>query len=163
MPDYMSGFTDEDRERLFRFLVLFARWECALKRNQFARKGSYDRAEADWDAFADTVTGSLAAVNAPGFTLARTYLLNNPPKQQCFENDQIRWRDNPRRECEREDARYLFRVIRDVRNNLFHGGKYQDGRIEDLARDRQLVDSATTVLEAAVKLNAGIRQVFEED
>ena len=78
MPDYMSGFTDEERERLFHFLVLFARWECALKRSQFVRKGSYGQAEADWNAFADTVTGSLAAVNAPAFILARTYLLDNP-------------------------------------------------------------------------------------
>jgi hypothetical protein len=162
MPDYMSGFTDEDRERLFRFLVLFARWECALKRRQFVKKGGYGQAEADWSKFAATVTGSLAAVNAPAFTFARTYLLNNPPKQQCFENDQIRWRDNPRREDEGEDARYLFRVIRDVRNNLFHGGKYQDGLVKDPARDDQLVDSATAVLEATINVDAGIRQVFEE-
>jgi len=161
MPDYVRLFKPEDRERVFHFLALFARWECALKRSNFAKRGPYGQADADWNQLADTVATRLAALDTPGYAAARDYLLANPPRRQCLENRQIRWRENPRRANE-SDARYLFRVIRDVRNNLFHGGKYQGGPVEELARDRQLIDSATTVLEACVNLEGRIRQVFDE-
>ena len=162
MPDYVESFEPEDQERVFRFFALFSRWECALKRCQFARSGSHEQAEADWDRFADEVENGVAGLNACTYVDARDYLLTNPPKQQHFVNRHVTWQPNPKRLNE-TDARYLFRVIRDVRNNLFHGGKYQDGLEEELARDRRLLDVATTVLEACMDLDARIRRVFDEE
>jgi hypothetical protein len=161
MQDYVALFEAEDQQRVFRFLALFARWECALKRNQFARAGAHGQAEADWNAFADRVAGALGTIQVDGYADARDYLQNNPPQRQYLENGGIAWRPNPRR-ADETDARYLFRVVRDVRNNLFHGGKYQGGPVEELARDRRLIDSATHILEAAVELDARVRGVFEE-
>lgn len=161
MPDYVTLFEPEDQQRVFRFLALFARWECALKRSHFARAGAHRQAEADWNAFADTVAGALDGVQVANYATARDHMLSNPPRRQCLEDGQLRWRPNPRRANE-SDARYLFRVVKDVRNNLFHGGKYQGGPFHELARDRRLIDSATQVLEAMIDLDPRIRQVFEE-
>ena len=44
---------------------------------------------------------------------------------------------------------YLFRVVKDVRNNLLHDGKFAEGPAPELARDRQLIDHAIAVLESA--------------
>jgi hypothetical protein len=161
MPDYLASFPREDRHRVFRFLALFARWEAALKRSEFARAGRHGQAEADWNLYADTVSGPLAALAGAEYVAAREYLLNNPPRRQQLEGKAIRWEPNPRRDGE-TDGRYLLRVVRDVRNNLFHGGKYQDGPVAEPARDRRLVDSAISVLEACVDLEPRIRAVFEE-
>jgi len=161
MPDCIDSFENEDRERVFRFFALVSRWECALKRSDFAKRGSRDQAEPDWNKFADSVETNLDGLNEAKYTSNRDFLLKHPPDRQCLEHGRIEWQCNPRREKE-TDGRYLFRVIRDVRNNLFHGGKYQSGPAEELARDRELLDSAIAVLEECINLNAQIRKVFNE-
>ena len=162
MPDdYVNTFVAEDRERLFRLLALFARWESALKRTGFVSAGQYGQAEANWNTFADAVEAKVAALKDSTFTKARDYLLTKPPRRLCVENNHLVWRNNPRRQNE-TDARYFFRVVRDVRNNLFHGGKYQGGPEAELARDRQLIDCVAIVLEVAIDLDPRIRNVFEE-
>ena len=161
MNDYALSFSLDDRERVFGFLALFSRWEYALKATTFWRNGQYAHAEADWDAFANNISGELPALAADArFNDAQQYLVQHPPRQQkCMQNpERIEWADNPRRPKE-TDASYLFRVIRDIRNNLFHGGKFS-GYAEELARDRQLIDSATKILEACVSLRENIEHAF---
>lgn len=161
MRDYAALFEVEDRERVFRFLALFARWECALKRTEFVKTGQHGQAEADWDLYADAVVSPLAALSAGAFIAAREALVANPPRRQQLDGKRVRWVANPRRAKE-TDARYLLRVVRDVRNNLFHGSKYQDGPVDELARDQRLIDHATTILEACVDLEPRVRAVFDE-
>lgn len=164
--DYVKAFSEEDRNRLFRFLVLFARWECSLKRTGFfkpADKRRGDQAEADWNAYADSVASSISALASSQWVRAREYLVSHPPKRQIIHNGSVIWRDKPRRSNE-SDVRYLFRAVKDVRNNLFHGGKYPDpsGPVEELARDRLLIDSATTVLETCLELDERVGRLFDE-
>jgi hypothetical protein len=80
--------------------------------------------------------------------------------RECLGNGRIRWLPNPRRERE-NDARYLLRVVRDVRNNLFHGGKFQDDESAELARDRLLIDSAIIVLQVSADVDDSIRTFFD--
>ncbi len=161
LPDYVGSFDPEDRERVFRLLALFARCECALKRSGFVRPGSHGQAEADWDVYADSISTRLAGLDAADYVEARDNLLSNPPMRLCLDNHQLSWLPNPRRERE-TDASYLLRVVRDVRNNLFHGGKYESGQVTELVRDRLLIESAIVVLEASADLNESIRTVFEQ-
>lgn len=102
---------------------------------------------------------SIAALSSPSFTAARDVLLRNPPKREEVCGNAVEWRPNLRRQNE-TDASYLFRVVRDVRNNLFHGGKYAQPEPE-LGRDRELIDSAIAVLEAAVGLEPSIEAMLE--
>jgi hypothetical protein len=47
-----------------------------------------------------------------------------------------------------------------VRNNLFHGGKFRNGEIEDSARNECLLRHSITVLEHAVELDERLKRVF---
>lgn len=151
----------QDRDRLFHFLSLFARWECALKKNQFATAGGYNQAKPNWTKFASDHEAAIAALDEPRFVAARDALLANPPRQELFLNDHVEWSANPRRKGE-TDAVYLFRVVRDVRNNLFHGGKYVRSSEAELARNRPLIDNAIALLECALVLNDQIGAMFEK-
>ena len=161
MPSYLKGFLLQDQKRVFGFLALFSRLECALKRSGFARSGAQGQAEPDWKAFAESLAQALASVRLADFIAAREYLVSHPPNRQVIEAGGIVWKENPRRPSE-TDTMYLLRVVRDVRNNLFHGGKYHEGPIEEIARDRKLIDQATTVLEVVVELDGKVRGVFLE-
>ena len=159
MRGYWDSFNREDQTRIFRFFATFARWECALKRDiRFVRRGNHGQAEANWNAFADAVAAKLERLTSQDFVSGRDYLLANPPKRFMFEDG---WQPNPRRRDE-TDARYLFRVVRDVRNNLFHGGKYQQVVIKELARDRALIDHSIAVLDACEALEQNIHGVLSE-
>jgi len=159
LQDYVRSFDPEDRERVFHFLAIFARYECALKRSEFVRRGSYGEADADWNTYADHISTRLARLTSPEYIMARDRLLKNPPLRECLDNGQILWLPNPRRRGE-TDARYLLRVVRDVRNNLFHGGKFQDYKVAELARDRLLIDSAIIVLQASANVDDSIQRFF---
>lgn len=160
MFHYAESFVAEDKERLFRFLVLFARWECALKHNGFARKGGCGQAEPNWKEFACHHEAAIQGLNSKGFIAARDFLLTHPPKCEKKCGNQVLFRSNPRRQNE-TDADYLFRVVRDVRNNLFHGGKYTGGPVAELARDRQLIDSSLAILEGIADLEPNIRSMLD--
>ena len=161
MLRYVASFPPEDRDRLFRFLALFARWECALKHCGFVRAGVFGQAEPDWRGFATNHEAAIAALKDPAFIAACGVLSASPPRREELVGTTVEWRPNPRRPSE-TDGDYLFRVVRDVRNNLFHGGKFAGGGEPELARDRQLIDSATVVLEKAAVLNAAIRAMLEQ-
>lgn len=158
MTDYSYSFELQDQARIFRFFATFSRWECALKRGEFARRGSYGQAEANWNAFADRVAEKLEYLESQDFVAGRDYLLTSPPRRLMFHDG---WQPNPRRSDE-TDARYLFRVIGDVRNNLFHGGKYGNVIMSDPARDRALIDHSTAVLNACDGFEQTVRDVLEE-
>ncbi len=160
MLHYVESFSEEDRERLFGFLALFARWECALKSTGYARtNGQF--AMPDWDRFARDNEGAVGALADGNFVAARTFLLASPPRKQVLNNGTVEWRDNPRRQNE-TNAGYLFRVVKDVRNNLFHGGKFVTGIEPELARDRALVDHATRLLESAASIDQRVLAILEQ-
>jgi hypothetical protein len=160
MLPYVSRFSAQDRERVFLFLASFSRWECALKHSGFARGGIHGQAEPDWTAFAIAHEAQVAALNDPLFVAARKALLAAPPRRQELVGDQLQWQPNPRRPAE-TDAAYLFRIVKDVRNSLFHGGKFAEGPVPDLERHRELIDHATAVLEGAAGLHPAIKAILD--
>jgi hypothetical protein len=161
MLQYAGSFNHDDKERVFRFLATFSRWEYALKHNGFCRRGARGQAEPDWRAFAIAHDVALAAVICPEFVAARGALLANPPKYEKICGNGIEWHPNPRRPIETVDADYLLRVVRDIRNNLFHGGKFSGGSLE-LAQDRHLINNAIRLLEGAAVIHPGIKAKLDE-
>ena len=163
IEEYLARFDATDRDRVFRFFAVFSRTECALKRSGFLRAGSHGQAEPDWNRYSDNIAPGLASLDDAAFVEQRDYLLSNPPRRQVPDGPSVKWTSNPQRNDE-TDARYLMRVVRDVRNNLFHGGKYPhpDGPIAELARDRRMIDAAMTVLRMSLGLNGRVATVFGE-
>jgi hypothetical protein len=76
----------------------------------------------------------------------------------------MQWRANSKRSSEGEGG-YLLRLVRDTRNNLFHGGKYPspDGPVNDqILRNSQLLQACFTILEKCRSLDGDVKHFFEE-
>jgi hypothetical protein len=151
----------EDKDLIFRFFAVFSRFEYALKRRGFLKKK--EQAEADWDSYAEQLRGQFATVKALVLKTACDYLTSKPPKKQIVNGNSLEWKATVRGNNESIES-YVLRLVRMVRNNLFHGGKYPYpvGPMSDPGRDRRLIESALAVLEACLRLSPNVRQAFEE-
>ena len=151
----------EDQDLVFKFFAVFSRFEYSLKRTSFLKKST--RAEPDWDAYANTLCGQFVAVTDAQFRVSCAYLKDEPPKQQVVAENQLLWRETAQGSRESEEQ-YILRLVRTVRNNLFHGGKYPYpfGLIDDVARNRGLLEASIVVLEQCLALSPAVRAVFCE-
>jgi hypothetical protein len=105
----------------FRLFKLFAQYEYALKVMGFVKATKTGAAEPDWDRFAKEVGRDLLNMDEPSIVKAREYLLSEPPKRQVFSNGKVIWADVDNKD---KSVNALFGHIRRVRNNLYHGGKF---------------------------------------
>lgn len=134
----------------FRFFKLFAQLEYALKAVGYGRASNADAAEADWDRFANEVGVLLVRDQNPDVLAARTYLFEHPPKRQVWVSGNVEWAIVPNNE---RSAQILFSHIRRVRNNLYHGGKF-NGRWLDPDRSAELISKSLLLLERLVSADA---------
>jgi hypothetical protein len=125
------------------FLAIFARFEYALKREGYLQtiNGS---ALPNWDRFAADLTAESTEEVVADFLTRVSYLANKPTRRQMVTNGQLGW-DSPTPPL--ETLSDLLRTIRTTRNNLFHGGKFPLGPIDEPLRDSNLIsESAATLL-----------------
>lgn len=141
----------------FRFFQLFAQYEYALKTMGYGRAANADAAEADWDRFANDVGVLLVRDKDPDVVAARTYLFENPPKRQVWVNGSVAWAAVPHNE---RSAQILFAHIRRVRNNLYHGGKF-NGRWIEPDRSAELISKSLTLLERLVKSDVRLLEAIQ--
>lgn len=128
----------------FKLFKLFAQCEYALKAMGYLRAGRNDAAEADWDRFAGAHGGLLLVSQEPSVITARDFLFNAPPKRQVVVNGSVDWAPV---DANDRSVHALFGHIRRVRNNLYHGGKF-NGRWLQPERSLPLMESALVLLEA---------------
>ena len=126
--DEASVKTAVDQELLLEFFLAFSRFEYALKASGLFKHHPPDpprwpKAEPDWDRFAASLRDSFNASATDDLRQACDYMLDSPPNQQVICNDAVAW-ETPVRPDEETDIQFLLRMVRCVRNNLFHGGKY---------------------------------------
>lgn len=164
----IESIAGEDGELVLNFFATFSAFECALKRTGFVKCGPYNSAEPDWTAFAQAVKTQLAKKVETTFTESKKYLVRNPPMKQMFTKSSsgagVNWEKNSKRENETEEE-YLLRLVRDVRNNLFHGGKYPYSGADLSAhelRNRKLLEACITILSQCCSLNNEIELFFRE-
>ncbi len=136
-------------------------FECALKREGFLREGRNQAAEPDWDTFGQKVGDRFGEVDDGEFRDAVRILTDAGPRRQVVRGGHLAWESVQRRE-EDSDGQFVLRLLRTARNNLFHGGKYPDGPIEEVARDKRILQAAITVLEGCYKLHPGLARWREE-
>jgi hypothetical protein len=134
------------------FLAVFARYEFALKASGFAEG---DDAKAAWDRYARNIDAGLTQLNSAELTAAVDYLLGQPPKKQILVNGKLQWRDAPP-DVHLPRAEQALLMVRRVRNNLFHGGKFIPGD----ERDQVLVNHSLVVLQACLPLDADVAAAY---
>lgn len=156
-----------DDKLVFEFFVMFSRFECGLIRAGFVRKGSsYGSAAPDWKAFSKAISSHLASCSDGPYTKAKDFLLKNPPQQQKFVAPaSMKWEPNAKGGKE-TDAQYLLRLVRDVRNNLFHGGKYPAGNggpIDgEMLRNAELLKAGMAILQACLSFHDKVKDHYDE-
>lgn len=150
----LRSLTGDESELVLHFFVAFSWFEYALKQAGFVRRDNHQNAWPDWRRFARERGSSLLDDTMDKeLRDAREFLLREPPKRQIVDGDgHLRWRSNERRGGE-SDAEYLLRLVRDVRNNLFHGGKYPHGAVSGQSlRNSKLLQACLTILEKCLWL-----------
>jgi len=153
-------------ELLLEFFLVFSRFEYALKYcgyfvKQPERPERPPSAEADWDTFAASLRTVFDSTKSDELQEACRYLLESPPNKQVILNDALAW-ETVTRDPAISDFEFLVRAIRIVRNNLFHGGKYNLELHETTERTEKLLRSAIVVLHECLVLAPNVRQAYEE-
>lgn len=89
--------------------------------------------------------------------------MDAPPRKQILSGSSLDWKATVARTGEQYES-YVLRLVRIVRNNLFHGGKYPApvGPLEEVGRNSLLLEASITVLKQCLRLSPELRAVFEE-
>jgi len=137
------------------FFREFSRSEYALKAAGF-NNGEGD-AQANWSAFSSQVETYIQNPDDASVTKAINFILNEPPKKQIIRDSLIQWEAAaPNHNSQAEN---LFVYIRRVRNNLFHGGKF-NGYWFSPERSEALITSSLIVLKACINHVASTREAY---
>ena len=128
----------------FRFFKLFARYESTLKEQGYFSLVLGGAIKVDWDRFANQVVGPNFMEELGEKAEAAAFILENPPmKQVVGDNGQIIWQ---RVSNVDHSAQMLFAHICRMRNNLFHGAKF-NGTWFDPERSNDLLQRGLLILE----------------
>lgn len=153
-----------NRELLLDFFLTFSRFEYALKNSGLfvkhpPRANGPQPAEPDWDSLAVALRTVFDSTKSAELREACRYFLESPPNKQVIVNDAPAW-ETPTRDEAVSDIEFLLRAIRIVRNNLFHGGKYNIELHETATRTEKLLRNALVVLNECLALAPNVRQAY---
>ncbi|OGQ17655.1 MAG: hypothetical protein A3C54_01165 [Deltaproteobacteria bacterium RIFCSPHIGHO2_02_FULL_60_17] len=98
------------------------------------------------------------------FNEAVEYLCKQPPKKQIVIEGKLDWAA-ARQDQPESKSQYVLRLVRTVRNNLFHGGKFPEptGPIAESAGDQVLLKHGLSVLAGCVEMEPRLQPWFEVD
>ena len=159
--------TQVDQSLLLEFFLTFARCECALKSTGFYRHHpedplNYPSAEPDWDTFAVSLRDTFKPDATTELREACEYMLESPPNRQIICGGQVTWETPVRPPSESNDIDFLIRMIRCVRNNLFHGGKHNIEVHENTQRTETLLRSSLTILTGCLDVSPNQKAAYDE-
>jgi hypothetical protein len=149
-----------DRDLVLDFFWRFSVFECALKREGFLRAGRNCAAEPDWKKFGECIRDRFKEVSVNGFHEAVHTMRAVSPRRQVVRNDKLDWEELRQNPDESEEG-FILRLVKTTRNNLFHGGKYPDGPIAEVAHDKKILQAALKILEGCYELHPGIARWVE--
>jgi hypothetical protein len=138
---------------LFRY---FSRFEYALKATRYLTRDNGD-ATPDWDGFAVRVEERVSRVDDAEYRAAADYILTHPPKKQVVRDGALDWDDAAPGELPPNQLALLY--VRRVRNNLFHGGKF-NGRWFAPERSGELLRSSLVILRTSLEAEPNVHQAF---
>lgn len=138
-----------DKKMVADFFIIFSRFEYTLKRAGFAT-GDDGKVSANWGRFASVLKEHFDSTRTPELQEAVRYLDSHPPKKQILDNGVLSWRDSVRNND--PQLIWLVRLIRTVRNNMFHGGKFPHFPVQDPSRNERLLHSSLVVQYECIEL-----------
>lgn len=142
------------------FFITFSRFEYALKSSNFVNTDN-GKVMANWDTFTQSISNSFNTEKNQILKKSIEYLLDNPAKLQIIHNGQLGW-ENRVFQANTPLINKLSITIRDIRNNLFHGGKFNGNYEEDVSRNFLLLKYSITVLNEWLDLNINVKENFSK-
>ena len=158
MVDPALSHLTVSREVALEFFAAFSRFEFALKVTNYLQPGDGE-AKADWIRFANAVVNSFDPNRTPELGAAFAYLTGQPLRCLAVQNGALGWFPfNPPPGA--PDAERAVRLIRQVRNNLFHGGKYAPDAQAAPDRDLRLLQSSLILLRELLRLAPAVHAAY---
>jgi hypothetical protein len=152
--------TPEGWELITEFFISFSRFECALKESGFTNGGA-NSVTPNWDRFVSNIKSKYYLPKSLQINDAIDYIIGQPPKIQILINGRLTWRNRVFSSGDDEIIKLKLSIC-DIRNNLFHGGKFQGIYEEDVSRNYMLLRSSITILNYWLTLNTRVNQLFSE-
>jgi len=166
MQEEPFGETTVSKELLLEFFLTFSRFEYALKATGYYKRRpvkppDWPKAEPDWDRFAASLRKIFNSTAKDGLLQACAFFNDSPPNQQVLNSHGVAW-ETPVHPNNESEIEFLLRMVRCVRNNLFHGGKYNNDVHESKHRTEAFLRHALTILSACLKLAPQQAAAFRE-
>lgn len=154
-----------DPNLVLEFLLTFARFEYALKRIPRYRRVDRRtrRVSPNWSEYCEAQANRFDPSSDQELHQAYHYLDRYRPGVQSADPlGMLYWEAPPR--GKKTDLEWVLSLVRNVRNNLFHGGKYPSptAPLEDAGADRHLLDASLTILRAAAELSDDFWNLYTE-
>ena len=138
---------DPLKEYAFDFFYWFSRFEFALKENHFLKRCAVgDNAEPGWDAFVERYANEFEHTDETNKLIEL-----NPRRQKVGENLDLQWRDVGMEDCNSELCK-VVRLLKTIRNNLFHGGKHGAEGWDNPERTQDLLITGKSILDQLARL-----------
>jgi hypothetical protein len=158
--------TEVDKDLLLNFFLIFSRFEYALKNSGFFVRHPTDgprlpMAEPDWHRYAVSLRTSFDSGATIELKEACDYLLDSPPNKQVIANNSVAW-ETPVRPEHESYIEFILRMVRYIRNNLFHGGKHSNDVHEDIERTEKFLNSSIAILKECLKLAPDLNRTFQQ-
>jgi hypothetical protein len=157
------------RRLLLEFFLNFSQFEYALKASGYFRRTNKIRnnrlgppdANPDWPRFGEEMRNVFQIDRTEELLQACQYILDDPPRKQVIINDSAAWETSVRFQDE-SDVEFLLRMVRCIRNNLFHGGKHNIELHEDTQRTELLLNNGLVILHECLRLAPHVKQDFDQ-
>jgi|SRR5213594_3116733 len=147
-----------DHDLLFEFFLTFARFEFALKAAGFVT-GNVREAKPDWRRFGGSIDLDRARLD-PNCAAAIDYFGLHPPWRQVVDINGLAW-DSTVGFVKIERMDQVLELVRRVRNNLFHGGKFNDEVHGGPGRNKLLLRHSITVLHRCLELSQALDASYD--
>ena len=149
------------KELLLKFFICFSRFEFALKTSGFAL-GNLRHVKPDWDGYTKSIKDIFDKNKSQILFEAVDYFRLIPPwKQILMPDGTIGW-DSSAPNDDKSEIEKIIILIRRVRNNLFHGGKFSNEVFENKERTELLLERSLIILEECLIITPHVMRQFNE-
>lgn len=161
-PDHVTP--EERKEEVCDFFENWARFEYALKRAGYvvARRDGEGEPVITRGRFSRAIERRYVEEPRSEFAAAVAYLSAHPPKRQQLNSaGDIVWAELTFAPGDSRAWRLLL-YLRTVRNNLFHGGKFNDQEVEDPIRDLRLIAACLFAVDQLLLWEPRVARFFSD-
>ena len=146
-------------ELLLAFFINFSKFEFALKTAGFA-VGNEKKVSPNWDKYAQSIKTDFDKTKNADLLEAIEYFLKKPPWKQILIDGAMSWDESVPNNGLTEIEQVVL-LIRRVRNNLFHGGKFAFDNLKNTERTINLLSYSIVILRACLELSPDVKYNYD--